>query len=99
MTIKDGGKFTRALAIAILCFCPPDNWAPLSPTKKGENTKVNCFLSQKIHVFVKIAFTTNQRVETFWQFHDEVKGICLFGCLYCFILSHLDTTKMKQETK
>ena len=26
------GFLTRALAIAILCFCPPLNWAPLSPT-------------------------------------------------------------------
>ena len=27
------GFFNRALAIAILCFCPPDNWLPPPPTK------------------------------------------------------------------
>lgn len=27
------GFFTKALAMAIRCFCPPDNWAPLSPTR------------------------------------------------------------------
>ncbi|KAF8087756.1 hypothetical protein N665_0568s0017 [Sinapis alba] len=26
------GFFSTALAIAILCFCPPDNCTPLSPT-------------------------------------------------------------------
>mmetsp|Transcript_16711 Transcript_16711/g.38415 ORF Transcript_16711/g.38415 Transcript_16711/m.38415 type:complete len:129 (-) Transcript_16711:57-443(-) len=26
------GFLTNTLAMAILCFCPPDNWAPLSPT-------------------------------------------------------------------
>ena len=27
------GFLTNALAIAIRCFWPPDNWAPLSPTR------------------------------------------------------------------
>ena len=27
------GFFINALAIAIRCFCPPDSWVPLSPTK------------------------------------------------------------------
>ena len=26
------GLFNKALAIAILCFCPPDNFPPLTPT-------------------------------------------------------------------
>lgn len=26
------GSFTSARAIATRCFCPPDNWIPLSPT-------------------------------------------------------------------
>ena len=30
--IKILGFFKIALAIAILCFCPPDNWIPRSPT-------------------------------------------------------------------
>ena len=29
--------FSMALAIAILCFCPPDNWTPLAPTYKKNN--------------------------------------------------------------
>ena len=26
------GRLIMALAMAILCFCPPDIWTPLSPT-------------------------------------------------------------------
>ncbi|PON83730.1 hypothetical protein TorRG33x02_205360 [Trema orientale] len=29
---KSAGFFSRALAIAILCFCPPESWQPFSPT-------------------------------------------------------------------
>ena len=29
--IKIGALRKKALAMAILCFCPPDNWAPRSP--------------------------------------------------------------------
>lgn len=36
--------FNMALAIAILCFCPPDNWTPLSPTCHRENAKINHML-------------------------------------------------------
>jgi len=31
--IKISGFLSNALAIAIRCFCPPDNWAPRAPTE------------------------------------------------------------------
>ena len=31
--IKIFGLFTKALAMHNLCFCPPDNFEPLCPTK------------------------------------------------------------------
>ena len=33
MEIKIGASFINALAMEILCFCPPDTVTPLSPTK------------------------------------------------------------------
>ena len=65
---------TRALAMAILCFCPPDSWAPLSPTRVS-----NC---------LRIERRWGGRV--LGQPHDEVKGVGFFGSLHNFILGDLN---------
>ena len=40
-TIITFGCLTKALAIAILCFCPPDIWTPFSPTRVSYLTKTS----------------------------------------------------------
>lgn len=40
-----------ALAIAILCFCPPDNWRPRCPT-------CNCSTDQNVHLPLDLYFSS-----------------------------------------
>ena len=70
------GFFTRARAMAILCFCPPLNCVPLSPTKvsnccqeikKGEIPKY-------IHPIFIISF-----VFLFMQLFQYINGFDLAG--------------------
>jgi hypothetical protein len=47
----------RALAMATLCFCPPDNMTPLSPTNVSNPS--GRFLVMKLYAFASLATATS----------------------------------------
>ena len=57
--ISNAGSFITLLAIAILCFCPPESFTPLSPTSVSSfSGNVSGFRAKLVALAIFRAFST-----------------------------------------
>lgn len=87
------GLRTRALAMAILCFCPPLSWVPLSPTSVSNF----CLNSGSVsvgscHVALVVNKDKNRDTSDLRKVHDEVVRVSLLGGLFNLLLRHVESS-------
>ena len=83
------GFLTRALAIATLCFCPPDNWVPLSPTSVSYpcgNLLIKSWILASFAAFIILSVVTPSFLFCFLFFGFWFFGFLVFWFFWFFLV-------------